>query len=66
MTLYESRQELADKADYEGGIVDMLFGYGLEPDDVPEDDVELRLAIAEALKAEPWIEKINAMLPSPG
>lgn len=66
MATYESRQELADKADYEGGIAEMLFGYGLHPDDVPEDDVELREAIAEALKAGPWIEKINGLLPEPG
>lgn len=66
MSAYGNRQELADKADWEGGIEDMLFGYGLSVDDVPEDDTELREAIGEALKARMWIEKIRSLLPEPG
>jgi hypothetical protein len=30
---YESREELADKARWEGGPADLVFGYG--PDDLP-------------------------------
>jgi hypothetical protein len=60
---YESRQELANKADYEGGILDMLFGYGLSVGDVPEGDLELREAIAECLKARPAVERLEALLP---
>lgn len=41
MSSYESREELADKIDYEGGIYDMLFGYGLHRDDLPNDPVLL-------------------------
>ncbi len=44
----------------------MLFGYGLQPEDVPADDVELREAITEALKAGFWINRINELLPEPG
>jgi len=32
---YESRKELADKARREGGPADLVFGYGLSPDDLP-------------------------------
>jgi hypothetical protein len=66
VTTYANRQDLANKAEWEGGIIDMLFGYGLKPEDVPEDDTELREAIAEALKAGRWIAKIENMLPEPG
>lgn len=62
---YESRQELSSKADYEGGILDMLFGYGLSVDDVPEDDVELREAIAACLAAKPAIAHLESLLPEP-
>lgn len=66
MTRYASRQELANKADWEGGILDMLFGYGLSVDDVPEDDVELREAIAACLAAKPAIAHLESLLPEPG
>jgi hypothetical protein len=32
---YESREELADKAGWEGGPAELVFGYGLSPDDLP-------------------------------
>jgi hypothetical protein len=63
---YPTRQALANKAEWEGGVLDMLFGYGLKPEDVPADDPELREAIAEALKAGVWIAKIERLLPEPG
>lgn len=38
---YESRRDLANKIDYEGGLDDFLH-YGFDPtDDVPEGDTEL-------------------------
>jgi hypothetical protein len=39
-TDYMTREELADKVDWEGGVVDAINGYGLDvsvlPDDAPE------------------------------
>jgi len=65
MATYENRQELADKADYEGGIEEMLFGYGLSPSDVSAEDIELREAIAAVLLAEPALERLRNLLPEP-
>lgn len=64
--LYANRQELADKADYEGGILDLVFGYGVGLDDIPEDDTELREALADVLAAKPAIARLEALLPEPG
>ena len=40
MSSYESRQELANKIDHEGGLEDFLH-YGFDTADVPEGDDEL-------------------------
>lgn len=37
MSAYNSSRELAAKMDSEGGLADLLFGYGLSPDDLPDD-----------------------------
>lgn len=66
MARYENRQELANKIDYEGGLLGFIFGYGIKLDDLPEDDQELRDAVAEVLKAKPSIERLEALLPEPG
>jgi hypothetical protein len=33
---YRSREELEDKADWEGGPAGFIFGYGLKPEDLPD------------------------------
>lgn len=66
MSRYESRQEIADKADWEGGTLDFVFGYGLSVEELPEDDQELRDALAELLAMRPAIEKFKSLLPEPG
>lgn len=66
MSRYESRQEVADKADWEGGVLDFVFGYGLFVDELPEDDQELRDALTELLAMRPVIEKFKSLLPEPG
>jgi hypothetical protein len=62
---YENRQEIADKADWEGGLLDFIFGYGLEVADCPEGDDELREAVAEVLKLKPAIDRLEKLLPEP-
>lgn len=63
---YRSRQEVADKADYEGGVLDFVFGYGLSVDDLPEDDMELRDALAALLAMRPALDHFKDLLPEPG
>lgn len=65
MSLYQNRQEIANKADWEGGLFDFIFGYGLHIDELPEDDIELREALAEVLAIEPALERLKNLLPEP-
>jgi hypothetical protein len=70
MSRYENRQELANKIDWEGGIHEMLFGYGLSRGDLPQDDDELLVAFeyVEELLAtlDGRIERFASLLPEPG
>lgn len=45
---YESREELASKIDYEGGLEEFLR-YGFSVDDIPEDDDELYQVAAQMM-----------------
>ena len=69
MSRYENRQELADKIDWEGGLYDMLFGYGLSRHDLPKDDAELLAAFddVQALidDVSGKIGRFEALLPEP-
>lgn len=60
---YSNVYELASKADWEGGITEMLYGYGIDIDDLPSDTP---LGIVEdfkrALAAAPAINRISEWL----
>jgi hypothetical protein len=64
------RQELADKIDYEGGTFSMLFGYGLDEEDLDPNDSKLIeaargvFALREEFRAA--VDKLEALLPEPG
>lgn len=62
---YQSRQKFANKADWEGGILDFILGYGVDLEDLPEDDQELREAVSDILAIEPAVERLRQMLPEP-
>jgi len=52
---YNSSRELALKMDSEGGLAEMLFGYGLDADDLPDDmrpDIRENLLKLKALADE--------------
>jgi hypothetical protein len=70
MAKYETRQELANKIDWEGGIFDMIFGYGLYLDDLPEGDKELLAALSNLKILQPGFEaavaRLEKLLPEPG
>lgn len=61
---YESRQEVANKADWEGGLLEFVFGYGVDPDEMP--DAELSDAVRDLLAMEPLIDRVKQLLPEPG
>ncbi|TDB90938.1 hypothetical protein E1264_03795 [Actinomadura sp. KC216] len=44
--LFETRDEVASKVDWEGGF-DGALSWGIKVEDLPEDDTELREAWAE-------------------
>lgn len=37
MSKYESREELAGKVDWEGGVEEAIIGYGITSAELPED-----------------------------
>jgi hypothetical protein len=59
---YQTRQEFAEHCDWEGGLLETVFGYGVDPASLP--DGELADAIRELLKVEPLIRRIEKMLDS--
>ena len=42
--------ELAQKVDYEGGIAEAIFGYGIKSEDVPKE-LQAEWAAVESVKA---------------
>lgn len=69
MVRYEDREEVSQKADYEGGALDFITGYGLSVDDLSEDDGELREALEAFLNAwsyaEVALDGFKDLLPEP-
>lgn len=66
MSRYASRQELANKIDYEGGLCEAAFGYGIDADDMPEGDTELFEAWKRLDACRPVIDAVSKLLPDPG
>lgn len=63
MSRYETRQEVAEKIDYEGGIYDMLFGYGLAVDDLPEHDMLLKVALQAVIDlVDEFADRVDAFM----
>lgn len=65
MVRYPTRQDFANASDWEGGLLDFVFGYGVAPEDVPESDTELREAIEAVIACGPAIEHLRSLLPDP-
>lgn len=59
---YANRAELFDKTEWEGGLAEFIFGYGVGLEELPEGDTELREAFAEVLKAVPAFNRLEEML----
>ncbi len=57
---YRTRQEFADKVDSEGGLAEFLFGYGMNPNDAPDDEV--RALVKEILKAQDAFDELVGIL----
>lgn len=67
MTEYMTPQEFADKADYEGGLLDGIFGYGLSHQNIdPDEHPELHSALRNLREvALPAIRAVENLLPEP-
>ena len=66
MTKYESMQELANKADWEGGIDELIFGYGLTLDELPDDaSDEVRQLVGKLLGVKDALWRLQELMPEP-
>jgi hypothetical protein len=69
MTRYDSRKHLANKIDWEGGLMESL-DYGIRSEDMPDGDTELTEAW-QLLETSYWAtaqlaRRVQALLPEPG
>lgn len=59
--------EFAAKVDWEGGLYEALFGYGLKSSDVDDEYPELKTALDEAHSAHAefskYMDAVEALLP---
>jgi hypothetical protein len=51
---------MACKADWEGGLEEFIFGYGVNPEDAPDDEVKALLI--EILKASGPLSQLSELL----
>lgn len=60
MSKYVSSSDLKQKADWEGGILELIFGYGLSAKDLPDDlPGDIRTAFYILISAGTWVDLIN-------
>lgn len=65
MRRYETRQELANKIDNEGGPEEFLFGYGCDPEDMPDEELEVLVREIYEVAA-PLLRRFSDLIPEPG
>lgn len=62
-TRYEHSAELGWKADSEGGIAELIFGYGLSMDDLPNDmPPHIRAFIRQLNAVKPSLDEVRRYL----
>lgn len=60
---YPTSADLGRAADSEGGVLELLFGYGLELEDLPADlPTHVRAFIRQILAVTPAVEAVEAFL----
>lgn len=60
---YENSAELGWKADNEGGALELIFGYGLDIEDLPDDmPTHIRAYIRQILTVAPAVEAVEQYL----
>ena len=60
---YEHSADLGWKADSEGGVAELIFGYGLRMEDLPNDmPPEIRRKIRQLIAVEPVLEDVRKYL----
>lgn len=55
-------EEFWAKCDWEGGLLEAVFGYGLDADDLDDSDPELKRAIRDLKAVEPVIDRARSLL----
>lgn len=65
MLMYESWEELATKADYEGGILELIFGYGLSAEELPEQESVLAKLVLLFISLQGEFRSLSHLLPEP-
>lgn len=54
--------EFYQKCDYEGGLLEAVFGYGLTADDLDDSDPGLKQAIRELAAIAPLVDRAKDLL----
>ena len=52
-----TEEDFFDKADYEGGIAEAIFGYGIDPLDI--EPGEVRDLVKEIYSVQPFLERLQ-------
>lgn len=60
MSRYEHSADMGWKADCEGGVAELIFGYGVRMEDLPNDmPPEMRRKIKLLIEIEPVLEEVR-------
>lgn len=63
MSRYEHSADMGWKADSQGGVDALIFGYGLRMEDLPNDmPAPLRARVRELLAVKPALEEVRQYL----
>lgn len=60
---YEHSAELGWRADREGGVAELIFGYGLSVEDLPNDmPPHIRAFVRKLILDKPYLEEVKKYL----
>lgn len=60
---YEHSADLGWKADQEGGLAELIFGYGLKTEDLPNDmPPHIRALVRQLILARPYFDEVQRYL----
>jgi hypothetical protein len=62
---YDNCAEFSAKAYCEGGVLDIIFGYGVSIDELPKEDSRLKEIVVEFIKLSGLYRELMDLLPEP-